>query len=233
MADREALMRAVVEHPEQDMPRLALADWFDEYGDEADRAHAAFIRAQIQKGDDHAHAEFCLLEQRDRHRFYRQLPRKWIVVTFRESESNWRPKGPPPLPNFAFLKRGFIERVCCSGEEWVRHSGLLTGQHPVREVDLTSWPKLRSCHEGLLKSVRYWIDRAVPHFSWKLSEKEINLRFDNEIETDVLRKLLKLTWEKIKFTVPPSPTELLFSDYQQLYSQVLQALGIPAHLAGG
>jgi uncharacterized protein (TIGR02996 family) len=47
MDDRRALMAAIIANPDEDTPRLALADWLDEHGDEHDRARAAFIRAQI------------------------------------------------------------------------------------------------------------------------------------------------------------------------------------------
>ena len=41
MTDREALLRAIIENPEDDAPRLVYADWLDEHG-EPDRAE--FIR---------------------------------------------------------------------------------------------------------------------------------------------------------------------------------------------
>ena len=48
MTDREALIRAVCAHPDEDTPRLAFADWLDEYGDEGDRVRARFIRVQCE-----------------------------------------------------------------------------------------------------------------------------------------------------------------------------------------
>lgn len=45
--DRSAVLRAILEQPEEDTPRLAYADWLDEHGGETDRAHARFIRHQI------------------------------------------------------------------------------------------------------------------------------------------------------------------------------------------
>ena len=43
MTQRDAFLRAIREHPDDDTPRLVYADWLDEHGD-ADRAE--FIRAQ-------------------------------------------------------------------------------------------------------------------------------------------------------------------------------------------
>src|SRR5262249_19299503 len=63
---RAALFAAVKEAPE-DVPRLVLADWLEEHGDETDRAHAELIRLQCEalrlsanliapKGPDAIHA---------------------------------------------------------------------------------------------------------------------------------------------------------------------------------
>src|SRR5436309_15523438 len=46
--DRAVLFAAVRESPDDDDPRLVLADWLEENGDEDDRAHAELIRAQCE-----------------------------------------------------------------------------------------------------------------------------------------------------------------------------------------
>src|SRR5262245_546389 len=48
MDDRRALMAACIANPDEDTPRLALADWLQEHGDNHDQARAEFIRLQIQ-----------------------------------------------------------------------------------------------------------------------------------------------------------------------------------------
>jgi uncharacterized protein (TIGR02996 family) len=45
---RAALCAGVKESPEDDSPRLVLADWLEENGDEDDRAHAELIRVQCE-----------------------------------------------------------------------------------------------------------------------------------------------------------------------------------------
>src|SRR3954469_2476241 len=47
-ADERALFHAVLDDPEDDLPRLAYADWLDEHGGETDHARAEFIRLQIE-----------------------------------------------------------------------------------------------------------------------------------------------------------------------------------------
>lgn len=48
MDDRRALMAAIIANPEEDTPRLVLADWLQEHGKKHDQARAEFIRLQVQ-----------------------------------------------------------------------------------------------------------------------------------------------------------------------------------------
>src|SRR5688572_12084819 len=48
MTERDALLRAVCENPDDDTPRLVLADWLQENGEEIDCVRAEFIRLQIR-----------------------------------------------------------------------------------------------------------------------------------------------------------------------------------------
>ncbi len=45
-----ALLRAIEAEPDDDLPRLAYADWLEEEGDELDRMHAELIRLQVLLG---------------------------------------------------------------------------------------------------------------------------------------------------------------------------------------
>jgi len=45
MSDRDALLRAICENPDDDAPRLIYADWLDEHGDPL---QAEFIRIQVE-----------------------------------------------------------------------------------------------------------------------------------------------------------------------------------------
>jgi uncharacterized protein (TIGR02996 family) len=49
MSAELALLQDVIEHPEDNTPRLVLADWWDEYGTESQRARAELIRLQIEQ----------------------------------------------------------------------------------------------------------------------------------------------------------------------------------------
>jgi uncharacterized protein (TIGR02996 family) len=43
-----AFLRDAKDHPDDDTPRLVLADWLDEHGDEADRARAEHVRGRCR-----------------------------------------------------------------------------------------------------------------------------------------------------------------------------------------
>ncbi len=46
--ERESLYAAICANPRDDLPKLVFADWLDEHGDAADRAHAELIRIQCE-----------------------------------------------------------------------------------------------------------------------------------------------------------------------------------------
>ena len=50
MSDESALLTAIIEHPDEDTPRLVYADWLDEHATSAaQRARAEYIRLEIEQ----------------------------------------------------------------------------------------------------------------------------------------------------------------------------------------
>jgi len=67
MSDEQALLAAIRNNPEEDTPRLMYADWLDEHAtSEAQRAHAEFIRVQIELARLPELAERHLAQRRNR-----------------------------------------------------------------------------------------------------------------------------------------------------------------------
>jgi uncharacterized protein (TIGR02996 family) len=108
MSDRAALLAAVVARPDDDTPRLVLADWLDDHG-EADRAE--FVRLQCRLAmtesttDDRGRLETCELELLTRH------AADWVAP---------RPVFPGRVESLPFegregyrsvFRRGFVEAV--------------------------------------------------------------------------------------------------------------------------
>jgi uncharacterized protein (TIGR02996 family) len=101
MNEREALLRAVCDNPDDDTPRLVFADWLQENGDEA---RAEFIRAQIE------------LLRHDRY----TIP--WFKCQTRARkrlaahEARWRSEVPSDtgLEWWREFRRGFLEQLIVS-----------------------------------------------------------------------------------------------------------------------
>jgi uncharacterized protein (TIGR02996 family) len=70
-----SLLEACKRDPEDDAPRLVLADWLEEHGDEDDRARAAFVRLHATSGP-----------RRGRPAFTEWLEHQWI-----EAHRRWAP----------------------------------------------------------------------------------------------------------------------------------------------
>ncbi len=58
MNERDALLRAICDNPDDDTPRLVIADWLQEHGEDE---RAEFIRLQIVLA--HGNADSALLER--------------------------------------------------------------------------------------------------------------------------------------------------------------------------
>ena len=110
MSDRDALLNAIAEHPEEDVPRLMYADWLEENG-EPERAD--FVRNQVELGR-------VGLDDPER--------RALVVKNVRylnEFVPHWKEQL-PQLPGIAWgdFNRGLVEEVQAEGDERpvVRHA---------------------------------------------------------------------------------------------------------------
>jgi uncharacterized protein (TIGR02996 family) len=121
MSSEEAFLRDIVEHPQDDAPRLVYADWLDDHG-QAERAE--FIRLQIELAAGQAPA-------RRRAELYRRQD-----DLLRAHELAW--VGPlSELVQRARFVRGFVERVTVLAEDFLRHGAKVFELAPVRHVVLT------------------------------------------------------------------------------------------------
>lgn len=107
MSDQDALLAAIVAHPDEDTPRLMFADWLDENGDPG---RAEFIRSQIER---------AYLERDD--------PR-WLSLINREAEllvagrKTWlRPYLPWTDFSRMTVRRGLVELAGTSAPELAPH----------------------------------------------------------------------------------------------------------------
>src|SRR5689334_1385738 len=106
MPDRDAFIRAIIENPDDDAPRLIYADWLDERGD---AARAEFIRVQCQLCDTTLAAEERMrLERRER-------------SLLRKHRGQWQAEVGVPLLGLGAFYRGFLDAVGMNGWEALEH----------------------------------------------------------------------------------------------------------------
>lgn len=121
MPDAESFLRAIIENPDDDGPRLVYADWLDENGD-PDRAE--FIRVQIALARNGTAGRPQLYERQvqllARHR------REWSS----EAESVVR------TPGQFFFRRGFVDDVDADAFEFVERAADLYRRTPVQHLRL-------------------------------------------------------------------------------------------------
>lgn len=192
MSSRESFIRAIVENPNDDVPRLVFADWLDEHGD---AARAEFIRAQI---------ELSRLVQRAKNRtsLFAEPPERIINpdddsrVTQLKLESNrllhdnnaaWVRDWAAGLTGLLYW-RGFVDRIntaaalfCANIFRWLKHE-------PITVVCLHScsmmFRQLAEC-PGLL-SVRT-LELQCPHDEVEFAiERLADSRFCRNLEELIL-----------------------------------------------
>lgn len=120
MSDHDGFLRAIVDSPEDDLPRLVFADWLEERG-EGDRAE--FIRAQCalahcEEGDGRDRLEAIA------HRLLRGGRRAWAPAVVREKAAAWE------------FERGFVSAIKIKSEAFLEAGEGLRAAAPIRRVDL-------------------------------------------------------------------------------------------------
>lgn len=165
MTDREALLAAVLQSPDDDTPRLMFADWCEENG-ETERAE--FIRVQIEAsrcvpcggsgvvskgrsrfrgvplapgqalilpGDAVFQCEGCSGALRRERELFEQSPQTHVWFG---AVIRLAKMGSDWYEHLKWFSRGFIDPVTCSWSDWLANEKAIRREHPVRMVRLTS-----------------------------------------------------------------------------------------------
>jgi len=178
MTDEErAHLNAVIESPDDDLPRLVFADWLDEQ-DEADRAQfirleVAIARAKVplervfNTDVRKARSELAGLElERDRllHRHHHPLRTSALARGL--------PHWPFPRDQIEPIwERGFVRGVICSGGMWLEYGDDVMRDNPIRDVTLTGSRNLLAsviatdlAKRMCAPSIRIFDDKSLPEF---------------------------------------------------------------------
>ena len=115
MSDGDALLRAILDSPDDDAPRLVYADWLEEHGDPA---RATFIRAQIQ---------LTRLPDNDPDRDSLVQMETTLWRANRDLWTGWVPR----WARFDRFRRGFLEKVRCDVPEFLAGADAVRAQTPL------------------------------------------------------------------------------------------------------
>ena len=181
MTDEAALLAAVLANRDEDMPRLAYADWLDEHGQ---NARAEFIRVQCElarakrtcPGPDlcrFKRCEYCDLRGRERELILAHetdwFPPFGIEKLYLIACANERTAVHPQEGDcIGIVRRGFINESRLSWTDWVAHNAAILKAHPIERVKCTTFPGI------------------------------------NEMigQTSLTMRLVKLRWPEIEFELP-------------------------------
>lgn len=160
MSEREALLRAVCENPDEDTPRLVFADWLQENGEEA---RAEFICAQVR------HAERLRNAAPDTPGHAARARELWL-----QYGTQWRAELPvvSGLSWHDAFSRGFVEIASIASDtELVRHADAVFSQ-PIRHLAIGTFRGVAgfSALRGLrwLKTLSLGNRRANPKYLTEL-----------------------------------------------------------------
>lgn len=136
--DRDALLAAILAHPDEDTPRLAFADLLDEEG-ETERA--AFIREQIAGGSN-INGRWIKAPRPFSAKWFPDLP-QWALQVDPEGKG-WLPTrnlGDHQGVARALVTRGFVGAVACRFAAYRGNAIAWFRSHPIQRVVITDkWP---------------------------------------------------------------------------------------------
>jgi uncharacterized protein (TIGR02996 family) len=198
-------LHAILESPEDDVPRLILADYLEERNAPGDEWRADLIRVQCQlaaceRMPDRPtdplrragwlmawHREFRILQaiREDRDPCDCELclrQREKDLLETQPHPNFWPneslvPVGVWSLREFGYiLRRGFVDEVTMPARDWVKHGPGLLRVQPVQKVVLT----------GVLTDLEWWHGRVVP-YNLPCPLREIVLKYRNRPDVIVAR----------------------------------------------
>jgi uncharacterized protein (TIGR02996 family) len=138
---RDAFLRAILERPNDDVPRLVFADWLEDNGNESDRRYSEFIRVQCRLASGAARPED---ERNERdllalHSAAWEAPLK-ALLGLPADATPWEYRPPnmygDQAPHWDF-RRGFLEKLSLSTEELLTHAREVFRLAPLRHLRVT------------------------------------------------------------------------------------------------
>jgi uncharacterized protein (TIGR02996 family) len=127
MTDHDALLRAILAHPDEDTPRLAFADWLQE-NEDPDRGE--FIRLEVELARTHSNIEM--------NESSRDLLMNRRVELLKRHRHQWLKPFLPHAREAAF-ERGFIASLDVAASTFLQHAERWFAITPLRRVKFITW----------------------------------------------------------------------------------------------
>jgi uncharacterized protein (TIGR02996 family) len=171
MSDQAALLQAILDNPEDDLPRLALADWLEENGGTEQLARADLIRTEIELERLLASSpERYTLEAGARETLrqvsgvFRMGGRLSTALEARDTEliRRYGPHWAGACARSPFhhgFRRGFVDEIRTTGVNFIRHADRVFAETPISALRLDGGLKNELNREfwqsSFLRQLRY------------------------------------------------------------------------------
>jgi len=168
MNDGDALLKAILAHPEEDTPRLIYADWLQENG-QHDRAE--FIRLMCRP--NMPHVTLKRVERGTSGWDITSGPAGVVCNTKMNDVARRITAYLLPFVTELTIHRGFVMRVACTIYDWTMYGDSILAAHPIRSVTLPFTHALlrdrRYC--GQYRQWLYYRWPSVPRHGWRFVEE--------------------------------------------------------------
>lgn len=149
MTTEDAFLQDILARHDDDVVRLIYADWLEEH-DHPERAELIRVQIELEQLPDYSALspedpdDYSAKRRRD-HLMQRQqklLDGPRFVQWFYRMSLSWRP------PWRGVIRRGLLHGVELTAHDWLRHAPWLLSRHPLRQVELTTVPRLTIDWDG-------------------------------------------------------------------------------------
>jgi uncharacterized protein (TIGR02996 family) len=176
MTDRLALIRAIIENPDDDAPRLIYADWLDEHGDPE---RAELIRLECER-------ENMILGTKSANERYSPIGIRCGAL-LKANYRRWIEELGPLPPNrqlHFWFRRGMAAEVTCTAKYFLEHGALLFNMAPIEQVQ---FHQLKPAHV-----------RALANCPWREKVRELSFRHMNRIPECISALLSNWPFPRLK-----------------------------------
>jgi uncharacterized protein (TIGR02996 family) len=213
VTDGEALLAAIRLHPDEDVPRLAYADWLTENG-QPERGEFIRVQCELSRMKPGPKEDQKAANLLARYRKGAPIPLRanTPAVLMVRSQLLLDRLVDAGLPidigsNQITCESGFILKVEVSAQAWLAHADQILSAHPVQEVTLTTMPELKSVNRpDSFDAEVGFPGRSRIVASPTEAMAQISEWGQHRLLQHTVLQLLQAEWPRIrKWNLPPEP----------------------------